>query len=279
VKPGSGEHVTFSFGENWLSYSRTIAEPTVLAAQRSLAELLGSSTALQDRSFLDIGCGSGLFSIAAARVGARPVLGIDVDLAGIRASRHNAERFAPDRCTFQHVSILDEPAVAALGQFDVVYAWGSLHHTGAMHRAIRLAARRVAPRGTFVLAIYNRWSGSLTLPSSAGWLRIKRLYNRAPRLGKRAMLAGFLAMLGLRRLLGGPQPLNTRGMTAYHDAIDWLGGLPYEYASPAEIQRFVEPLGFALLSCIPPRTPTGCNEFVFRATQRPSAHGASNDAH
>src|SRR5690242_6755065 len=91
----SSEQVTFSFGRNWLNYSSRIGPQTLAAAKTSIVELFGGRDALRNRSLLDVGCGSGLFSVAAARLGAYPVTGIDVDPASVRASQQNAERFAP----------------------------------------------------------------------------------------------------------------------------------------------------------------------------------------
>jgi 2-polyprenyl-3-methyl-5-hydroxy-6-metoxy-1,4-benzoquinol methylase len=228
------ERVSFSFGRNWLRYSEKITDKTVKAAEESLGWLLGSRENFADRSFLDIGCGSGLFAIAAARLGARPVVGIDIDIDSIRASRQNADLLVPNRCEFHRMSVLDREALEAIGTFDVVYAWGSLHHTGQMYRAIELSAARVKDGGYLILAIYNRFHGSRGWPSSDRWLRIKRLYNRVPRAAKGLMVGAYLVYIGARSLRVSRTPwtyADQRGMSLYHDAVDWLGGLPYEFAN------------------------------------------------
>ena len=45
-----------------------------------------------DLSLLDFGCGSGILSVAAARLGAGEVIAVDIDLQALSATRQNAER-------------------------------------------------------------------------------------------------------------------------------------------------------------------------------------------
>ena len=131
-------------------------------------------------SVLDVGCGSGLFSIAAFRLGATKVVGIDINPRCIAVSEQNRDRFAPQApIIFQQSSVLDQKSLETLGAFDLVYAWGSLHHTGAMWSAIRNVTQQVLPGGTLVLAIYNK---HMTSPM---WRWIKWLYNQLPGFGQR----------------------------------------------------------------------------------------------
>ena len=51
----------------------------------------GSQAAQPRNSFLDMGCGSGILSIAAAKLGCSPVCGFDIDEDAVNASRENAE--------------------------------------------------------------------------------------------------------------------------------------------------------------------------------------------
>jgi 2-polyprenyl-6-hydroxyphenyl methylase/3-demethylubiquinone-9 3-methyltransferase len=150
-----------------------------------------------------------------------------------------------------------------LGLFDLVYAWGSLHHTGSMHEAITNTARAVAPGGTLILAIYNR---HLT---SSVWRGIKWFYNQVPSIIQRLMAVLFAGVIYVAKLaVTRRNPLEKeRGMDFWYDVIDWIGGYPYEYASPAEIETFLRRLGFTLRTLVPAQVPTGCNEFVFERAQ------------
>lgn len=255
----------FDFGRNWQQFAEAKMDTRRLtAAHESLRELIGAER-LRGRTFLDVGCGSGLFSIAAAQSGVARVVGFDVDPTAVQVSRDCLSRLRgalassvePD---FLTGSILDEAFVAGLGKFDVVYAWGVLHHTGAMWKAIECAASLADEKdGILVIAIYNRhWTSPL-------WRRVKRLYNLAPASGRWLLNCVFGAAIYTRVwLTTGQNPLRKeRGMDFWYDVIDWLGGYPYECASPKEVVDFVELLGFSVERIKRPRGSTGCNEFVF----------------
>lgn len=256
--------VNFDFGENWKHFSESRLDPARLdAAMASLERLIGAKR-LRGRRVLDIGCGSGLFSIAAARLGAASVLGFDINVKSARVSQQNIARLGArdvaDRLSFAEGSVLDADFVGGLGTFDVVYAWGSLHHTGDMRTAIRHAASRVDPRrGVFVLAIYNRhWTSPV-------WSVIKRVHNLSPRPVRLLMKYGLGSATALKMWVGtGRSPFRKRrGMDFWVDVVDWLGGYPYEYASVREIAAMVKPLGFDLRRVVRTEGWTGCNEFVF----------------
>jgi 2-polyprenyl-6-hydroxyphenyl methylase/3-demethylubiquinone-9 3-methyltransferase len=251
----------FKFGENWASYSRHLDESRIEAAVQSLASLFGEG-ALKDKTFLDIGCGSGQFSIAAARSAARTVTGLDVDPVSVRVSRENAARWLTDGApvSFRQASALDDASMGSLGTFDVVYSWGVLHHTGDMQHALVNAARMVKPGGLFMIAIYNRhWS-------SAPWKAVKWFYNHAGAAGRKAIVWILAPVILLAKwLVTFKNPLAMRrGMDFMHNVVDWVGGYPYEYASVKEMNDNLEALGFEILQVRPAAVPTGCNEFIGR---------------
>jgi 2-polyprenyl-6-hydroxyphenyl methylase/3-demethylubiquinone-9 3-methyltransferase len=226
---------------------------------QSLKSLFGEN-ALEDKSFLDIGCGSGLFSIAAARLGAHPVLGLDVDPISVDTSKNNAASWLNNSSpiSFRLLSVLDTEQMNALDRFDVVYSWGVLHHTGNMAIALSNAARRVASHGALMIAIYNKhWS---SLP----WKLVKWLYNHAGGFGQKLLIWIFVPVIFVAKwLVTLRNPLKMRrGMDFMHNIIDWVGGYPYEYASVEEMKSDLKELGFDILKIHPARVPTGCNEFI-----------------
>ena len=268
----------FAFGANWRAFSRLIDAERVAVAERSLTEFLGRER-LDGQTFLDVGAGSGLFSLAARRLGAK-VVSFDLDPEAMAAIQALKDRFAPGDpdWTALEASILDEAAMARLGRFDIVYAWGSLHHSGDLARALIVAASLVAPGGWLLVSVYNDQGGH-----SARWRTVKRLYNRAPA-WTRPILAGLGLVLrelrpALGRLLRGRNPLplaawrdykQDRGMSRWHDWLDWLGGHPFETAKPEEIFHACRALGFTLERLKTCGGGLGCNEFLLRRAQPPT---------
>jgi ribosomal protein L11 methyltransferase len=73
------------------------------------------------RRVLDVGAGTGVLAIAAARTGAKLAIGTDIDPVSVRISRENAaiNRVNAD---FFHASGLDDRRVRADGPYDLVFA-------------------------------------------------------------------------------------------------------------------------------------------------------------
>jgi len=256
----------FSFGKNWASFLKTLDADRIDIAVASLRELLGVDS-LQGRTFLDIGCGSGLFSLAARRLGAR-VTSFDFDADSVDCAQQLRARFdpAPENWTIQQGSALSFEFFQQLGKFDVVYAWGVLHHTGQMWQALNLAGQAVRPGGLLAIAIYHDQGWR-----SRAWLRVKQIYCSGP-LGRWLMKAVFYPWFALRAglvsLIRGQNEFTgyrrRRGMSITHDWADWLGGLPYEVASYQQLIDFFEARGFSLRRGRPTRR-LGCHELTFQA--------------
>jgi 2-polyprenyl-6-hydroxyphenyl methylase/3-demethylubiquinone-9 3-methyltransferase len=239
-------------------------------AKRSLQEMLDVDS-LAGKSFLDIGSGSGLFSLAATLMGAS-VRSFDFDPQSVACTKTLRDRFSYDHTMWivEEASVLDREYLETLGQFDVVYSWGVLHHTGAMWKAIRNAASLVAPNGSFFIAIYNDQGFK-----SRVWKLVKRLYCSSS-FGKFALSGVVLPYFMLRAfaadVLRGRNPASryanykhhSRGMSLVHDWIDWLGGYPFEVARPDDVRAFCVQFGLTLKRAKDIGVGWGCNEFVFR---------------
>lgn len=262
----------FDFGRNWAEFSQGALTPDLVAQARADFTELFNGVEVEGKTFLDIGFGQGLSLLSAAASGAR-VVGCDIDPLCAQVLRRNArlfpEIFAADDIPLIVGSILDPETDEKLRSlancgFDIVHAWGVLHHTGDMRRAIRLAAAHVSPRGHLVVAIYNRhWS-------SPAWRRIKSLYCRLPQSARKPMVRVFYPMIWIAKLAVTRQipTRKKRGMDFYYDVVDWVGGYPYEYASAEEVQSIMRDSGFECVRHRAPQVLTGCNEFLFRKAQK-----------
>jgi 2-polyprenyl-3-methyl-5-hydroxy-6-metoxy-1,4-benzoquinol methylase len=265
VEVASGER--FEFGKNWASFLKTVDDQRVDEAKKSLTAML-DSVDLKGKTFLDVGCGSGLFSLAARLLGAR-VHSLDYDPSSVQCARELKRRYAPEdlNWTIEEGSALDQAYLSALGRFDVVYSWGVLHHTGSMWIALDNVGDLVASEGSLFIAIYND-QGS----RSVRWRKVKELYNRLPSYLRFLIVVPFSCVLLWRPFVKGllrGRPLEffldykkRRGMSVWHDVLDWLGGLPFEVAKPEAIFDFYKARGFALSRLVTDRG-SGCNEFVF----------------
>jgi 2-polyprenyl-6-hydroxyphenyl methylase/3-demethylubiquinone-9 3-methyltransferase len=227
-------------------------------------------------TFLDIGSGSGLFSLAATRLGAERVHSLDYDPDSVATTDGLRQRFAPDAAwTVERASVLDREHMESLGTWDVVYSWGVLHHTGDLWRAMEHACARVRPGGQLFISIYNNQGW----PSRA-WTLVKRTYNRLPAQLQKPYAVIAILPMELRSMLRQTLKLRPweylrqwrargeyeRGMSRWHDLIDWVGGYPFEVATPDEVFRFCTDRGFELRRLRTVGGSHGCNEFVFERT-------------
>jgi len=250
----------FDFGKNWKHYSENALDQKKFTdAAESLKTLFGEEN-FEGRRFLDIGCGSGIFSIAAKKMGARSVVGVDISQNSVEASQQNSKTFglAPEDIHFFRMDILDRDKARELGSFERVYSWGVLHHTGKMWEAIAIACERVSPGGVFGLAIYDRhWTSPV-------WKKIKHFYNASPVFLKKTTVFFFFPVIFVAYLAIGKNPFRLhRGMDFYHDVVDWVGGYPYEYARAEEVIDFMKKKGLRLKSFLPNRYVVGNNQFIF----------------
>jgi SAM-dependent methyltransferase len=237
----------FAFGENWSDFANGIGEREIEESVAGLRRLFGEAD-LAGKRFLDIGCGSGLHSLAALRLGASEVVAVDIDATSVTTTNKVLARFAPGSAfRVERKSVFDLSQTRE--EFDVVYSWGVLHHTGNMRLALRKSGALVAPGGLFAFALYRRtWFCWF-------WTIEKRWYSRASPRGQR--IAQKLYAGWSRLLRFGRQPraqgriveeanirADWRGMEISHDIHDWLGGYPYESILPDDVDALMKELGF-----------------------------------
>ena len=258
----------FQFGKNWMVFSKSVDEERIKLAEDSLKSMLKVDN-LIGKSFLDIGCGSGLFSLAARRLGA-VVHSFDYDPDSVACARDlKALYLADDELwTIENGSALDIMYLDQLGRFDIVYSWGVLHHTGEMWKAMENVIMSVGENGVLFVSIYNHQQ-----IFSSYWRCVKRFYNFVPKLIKKILEIGFwlyfVIGLFIFDILRRKNPLarhygkGRRGMRIFTDVVDWIGGWPFEVATPEQVFRFYRDRGFSLVEMKTCGGKLGCNEFVF----------------
>jgi len=257
----------FQFGANWEAFLQALNEQQILEAEASLKEMLNVDD-LSKNNFLDIGSGSGLFSLAARRLGAK-VHSFDYDPKSVGCAKELKKRFFNDNedWVIEEGSVLDEEYLQSLGKFDVVYSWGVLHHTGNMTEALNNAMIPVSDQGLLFISIYNDQGISSKL-----WAKVKRIYC-SNWLGKLFISGIYIPWFALQTIAIGlikyKNPLgefshykNKRGMSIYHDWIDWLGGYPFEVAKPENIFNLYKNHGYRMEKLVT-TNKLGCNQFVF----------------
>ncbi len=261
----------FEFGRNWSRFLALLDDARIKHAEESLQEMLETES-LAAKSFLDIGSGSGLFSLAARRLGAR-VHSFDFDPQSVACTTELRRRYfqRDDSWIVEEASALDQNYLTALGTFDVVYSWGVLHHTGRMWEALENTQRLVAIGGKLFIAVYND-TGS----QSARWRLIKKTYNTLPGFLKspfallvtapaelKALVSSLVTLRPFEYLRSWTRYDARRGMSRWRDIVDWVGGYPYEVATPDEIFEFFKCRGFMLTKMSCGNVGLGCNQFVF----------------
>jgi len=258
----------FGFGKNWEEFiQKHFNDERVRIAGEHLLAFLNLPS-LKECHFLDVGCGSGLNSLAALRAGAGRIVSFDYDPRSV-STTEGLKQFAgnPAHWEVRQGSILDNSFLQELEPADIVYSWGVLHHTGAMWVALNNCLKLMKDGGVFYAALYDH--DIHVNPTPEFWLEVKQRYNQSTSLGKKRMVLWYIWQFVLAKKLRNVPELfrrireykRSRGMDFFTDVRDWLGGWPMEFAKRQDVRNWAEEHGLDIINL---KTGEANSEYLFR---------------
>ncbi|MDO8542554.1 MAG: class I SAM-dependent methyltransferase [Opitutaceae bacterium] len=178
------------------------------------------------RRVLDVGCGTGRYTQALLSLGAH-VTAVDQSASACRRTAETCAAFS-ERLTVKDLDLLQwtEPA-----DFDLVFCFGVVHHTGRTYRAIRNVAAKVRPDGHLFLMVYG-------FPTELGHFSELNVYEDLREELRARSAAEKKAVLAQRY---GAELAN-----AYFDAVSPKIN---DLLSLEELREFLQGLGFTGIRC------------------------------
>lgn len=200
--------------------------------------LFYSPEEVEGKAVLDAGCGTGIFSIIFARNGAGMVTGVDISAGSLGTAASLRDKFGLANARFERRDMLHLPYADAA--FDIVWAWGTVHHTTDPLGAITELMRVLKPGGSLFLAIYKK--------TKVTWIHeiIRKTLIRTPRWSWN-FLAKVMAFFGTPIVFFFKKREKSRkGEKLSELILDWYFVPIRHHYTPGEIEDFLRRRGFAI---------------------------------
>ena len=200
--------------------------------------LFFSPAEVAGKSVLDAGCGTGIFSIIFARNGAAAVTGIDISPGSLETATGLKDKFNLANARFERQDMLHLPYADAA--FDIVWAWGTVHHTTDPFGAMTELFRVLKPGGAVLLAIYKK--------TKVTWIHeaIRKTLIRTPRWSWNFLAKVMAFFLTPVVFFFKKREKSRKGEKLSELILDWYFVPIRHHYTPDEIRTFLEGKGFAV---------------------------------
>ena len=212
----------------------------------------------EGKSVLDAGCGTGIFSIIFAKSGASKVTGIDISDGSLETARSLADKFDLKNTEFRKEDMLALPFSDEY--FDIVWAWGTVHHTTDPFKAIDNLIRVLRKGGSILLAVYTRTRltfiheiirKTLVLTPRKSWTFLSKI------------MALFLTPVVF---FFKKREKSRQGEKLEELILDWYFVPIRHYYTPDEIRSYLEERGFKIEKFLPASGRfNSTSNFIFKA--------------
>ena len=253
----------FSFGSNWNEFiDNSITNKSFDRKLKYCINHLSNtfSKSIDKKIFIDIGCGSGLFSLAAIKLNASKVLSFDFDLNSVNTTNKLLSLKGVDKekaNSLQHdirneiilSNYLNAEQSKKIQKF--IYCAGVVHHTGNVYLSMDNVSKLANNKNDEIfISIYNK----IPVLTFLWWLE-KKIYINVGIWRRLALFIWLFAwssywILKLQNPIKNIQRYgdNDRGMSFLTDAKDWLGGYPYEPLYKEDVIAFFKKRNFELIN-------------------------------
>jgi len=224
-------------------------------------EIFYSAGEIKNKTVLDAGCGTGIFSIIFANNGAAKVTGIDISEGSLNTAQNLKKKFALGNVEFLKEDMLHLPFPDE--NFDIVWAWGTVHHTTDPFQAINELIRVLKKDGSLLLAVYTRTR--LTFIHEI----IRKTLIHTPKKTWKLISKILAIFLSPVVFFFKKREKSRKGEKLEELIMDWYFVPIRHYYRPSEIQDFLESKGFQIEKFLPASGRfNSTSNFIFKSRKK-----------